>query len=55
MKTNQDKMISYNAVIAALDSLRGKEAAKNEWESGYDDAVAQMYDCIECIAREEGT
>ena len=52
MKNNQEKMISYNAVINALDSLRGKEPATNEWEAGYDDAVAQMYDFVECIARE---
>lgn len=52
MKNNQDKMISYNAVIAALDSLRGTEPAHNEWEAGYDDAVAQMYDSIESIAME---
>ncbi len=52
MKTNQDKMISYNAVMNALDSLRGKQAPENEWEAGYDDAVDQMYDFVECIARE---
>ena len=52
MKTNQDKMISYNAVMNALDSLRGKKPPENEWEAGYDDAVDQMHDFIECIAKE---
>lgn len=49
-----ERVISYDRLMAALDSLCGEEAPSNQWELGYDDCLAQVYDLVDCIVKENG-
>ena len=49
-----ERVISYDRLIAALDSLVGPAAPTNLWEQGYDDCLAQVYDLVACIVKEDG-
>lgn len=50
-----ERVISYDRLMAALDSLVGTEAPSTMWEQGYDECLAQVYDFVDCIAKEDGT
>ena len=50
-----ERTISYDRLMAALDSLRGEAPPMTLWELGYDECLAQVYDFVDCIAKEDGT
>ncbi|MBQ3257839.1 MAG: hypothetical protein IJA67_10575 [Oscillospiraceae bacterium] len=49
-----ERVISYDRLMAALDSLVGTETPRTMWEQGYDECLAQVYDFVDCIEKEDG-